>query len=68
MYYGLSALLVAAYLVPLILGFKFWIPISTLLLTGPLLATVVLIQARIFGRLAWKGVVLQKPEPTKEAE
>ena len=68
MYYGISVGLVAAYLVPLILGVKFWMPVVTLLLTGPLLATVVMIQARVFGRLAWRGVVMQEPEPTTEAE
>eukprot|EP00913_Durusdinium_trenchii_P023459 g22037.t1 len=57
LYYLLSAVVAAVYLVPLIVGMwqeVFWL---TLLLTGPIAASVVLIHARLLGRLAWKAIV-----------
>lgn len=56
-YYALSAVLLAAYLAPLIAGVRGGFVWLTFLLTGPVAATVVLIHARLMGRLAWRGIV-----------
>ena len=56
-YYVLTALVAAAYAVPLLYGLAGGRWFLTLFLTGPLLSTVMFIAARLLGRLGWKTLV-----------
>ena len=58
-YYAVSGAIAAVYFSIVLLGLSrgFWF--TTLILTGPLLGTVIFIEARLLGRLGWKTIVLE---------
>jgi hypothetical protein len=57
LFYVLTALVVAAYAVPLLYGLGGGRWFLTLFLTGPLFSTAMFIAARLLGRLGWKTLL-----------
>jgi hypothetical protein len=57
LFYGLTGLIAAAYVATVRYGLSrgFWF--TTLILTGPLVSTAMLISARLLGRLGWKTLL-----------
>jgi hypothetical protein len=53
LFYGESLVLMGAYVGLLLAGLR-WQPLLAILITGPLLAALFLIEARLLGRLAWR--------------
>jgi DNA-directed RNA polymerase subunit RPC12/RpoP len=67
-FYFESALLGAAWLVPLVVGLEI-APVLTMSLNGPVLAAVCLIYARLLGRVAWHiGTKVPRPIEANVAE
>lgn len=67
-FYFETALLGAAWLVPLVVGLEI-APVLTMSLNGPVLAAVCLIYARLLGRVAWHiGTKMPRPAETNVAE
>lgn len=73
LYFALAGLTAGAYFAPLWLGIRAGALFLTPIATGPILAMVVFIEARLFGRLAWRVLLRgstrtagkRRPKPVK---
>ncbi len=61
MFYGLSGLLISACMGLAIVGGT-WSPVLVTLVLGPMVAAILLIIARLLGRLAWRAALLASDE------
>jgi hypothetical protein len=57
-FYGMTALVAAAYAAPVAFGLSRGLWFTTLTLSGPLFSTAMLISARLLGRLGWRTLVV----------
>jgi len=65
-FYALSAVVVSLYAGPLVFGLKRKAWFLTLMFTGPLLAAVLFIEARLLGRLAWCILISVAPDDSED--
>lgn len=67
-FYALILLVAAAYALPVYFGLRGGYWFTTLMLTGPLLASAILISGRLMGRLAWRTLVREDDDETEGPE